>query len=143
MIPIRVLLADDYALFRQGLASLLAAESDFEVVGEAADGLQALEMARELMPDVIVMDISMPVIDGLAATRRIKAEMPSVRTVILTASDGERGLAEAVASGASGYLPKKIEPLTLYAVLRGVVQERPTTFALCEDTVARPPEGTH
>ena len=122
MTPIRVLLADDHALFRGGVASLLAAESDFEVVGEAADGSQALEMARELMPDVILMDISMPGMDGLESTRRIKAEFPYVKIVILTASDRERSLFEAVKSGAQGYLLKKIEPEALYGTLRGVVR---------------------
>jgi DNA-binding NarL/FixJ family response regulator len=119
---IRVLLADDHALFRRGVASLLAAESDFEVAGEAANGQQALEMARELMPDVILMDISMPVLDGLEATRRIKAEIPYVRIVILTVSDGEGSLFEAVKCGAQGYLLKNIEPQALYGTLRGVVR---------------------
>ena len=122
MSTIRVLLADDHALFRRGVASLLAAESGFEVVGEAADGQQALEMARELMPDVILMDISMPVMDGLAATRLIGAEMPGVRIVMFTVSDGERSLFESIQCGASGYLPKNVEPRVLYSALRGVVQ---------------------
>jgi DNA-binding NarL/FixJ family response regulator len=122
MSGIRVLLADDHALFRGGVASLLATESDFEVVGQAADGRQAVEMARELMPDVILMDISMPVMDGLEATRRIKAELPYVKIVILTISDGDRSLFEAVKSGAQGYLLKKIEPAALYGTLRGVVR---------------------
>ena len=122
MTPIRVLLADDHALFRRGVASLLAAESDFEMVGEAADGRQALEMARELMPDVILMDISMPVLDGLEATRRIKAELPYVKIVILTATDGEHSLFEAVKAGAQGYLLKKIEPQALRGTLRGVMR---------------------
>jgi DNA-binding NarL/FixJ family response regulator len=104
------------------VASLLAAERDFEVIGEATNGLQALEMARELMPDVILMDISMPVIDGLEATRRIKAEIPYVRIVILTASDGDRTLFEAVKSGAQGYLLKNIDPKALYGTLRGVMR---------------------
>jgi len=122
MTPIRVLLADDHALFRQGVASLLAAELDFEVVGQAVDGRQALALARELMPDVILMDVSMPVMDGLEATRRIRAEMPHVRIVMLTVSDGEHTLFEAIQCGAEGYLPKKIDPQTLYGTLRGVAQ---------------------
>jgi len=122
MPSIRVLLADDHALFRRGLASLLAAESDFEVVGEAVDGQQALEMVRELMPDVILMDVSMPVMDGLAATRRIKAEMPYARIVILTVCDGERTLFEAIRCGAEAYLPKMIDPQALYGTLRAVVR---------------------
>ena len=116
-----MLIADDHALFRRGVASLLAAQSDFEVVGEAEDGLHALDMARELMPDLILMDISMPGVDGLEATRRIKAEMPYVRIVILTASDGDRHLFDAVKAGAQGYLLKKIEPQSLYSTLRGAL----------------------
>jgi DNA-binding NarL/FixJ family response regulator len=131
MNPIRVLLADDHTLFRRGVASLLAAEKDFEVVGEAGDGRQALEMARELMPDLILMDISMPVMDGLEATRRIKAAIPYVRIVILTVSDGDRSLFDAVKSGAQGYLLKKIEPQALYGTLRGVIRgEAPMSRAM-------------
>lgn len=122
MTAIRVLLADDHALFRRGVASLLAADREFEVVGEAVDGRQALEMARELMPDVILMDISMPGVDGLEATRRIKAEIPYVRIVMLTATDAERSLFDAVKSGAQGYLLKNLEPQALFGTLRGVVR---------------------
>jgi DNA-binding NarL/FixJ family response regulator len=122
MPSIRVLLADDHALFRRGVASLLAAEGGFEVVGEAIDGQQALEMARALMPDVILMDVSIPVMDGLEATRRIKAEMPHARIVILTVCDGERSLFEAIQCGAEACLPKKIDPQALCGTLRAVVQ---------------------
>ena len=121
MNPIRVLLVDDHSLFRRGVASLLATERDFEVVGEAGDGLRGLEMARELMPDVILMDISMPGMNGLEATRLIKADIPYVRIVILSASDGDHDLFEAVKSGAQGYLLKKIDAQALFGTLRGVV----------------------
>jgi len=122
MSPIRVLMVDDHALFRRGVAGLLAASSDFDVVGEAGDGLQGLEMARKLMPDLILMDISMPGLDGIETTRRIKAEMPYVRIVVLTASDGDHHLFDAIKAGAQGYLLKKIDPQTLYNTLRGAVQ---------------------
>ncbi len=122
MTPIRLLLADGYALFRRGLARLLAAESDFEVVGEAADGLQALEMVRELMPDAVLMGVSMPGMNGLEATRRIKEEMPYARIVILTISDRESRLLEAVKSGAHGYFPPEVEPQVLYGTLRRVAR---------------------
>ena len=120
--PIRVLLVDDHALFRRGIASILAAERGFQVVGEAADGLEALERARELMPDVILMDIFMPGANGLEATRRIKEALPYVKIVILTVSEEDQNLFEAIKSGAQGYLLKKIEPQELFAMLKGVVQ---------------------
>jgi DNA-binding NarL/FixJ family response regulator len=122
MTPIRVLLVDDHALFRKGVADLLSSEPDFELVGEAADGVQAVEMARELMPDLILMDISMPGIDGLEATRRIKAEMPYVRIVVLTVSESDQSLFEAIKSGAQGYLLKSVQPQALLDTLSGVVR---------------------
>ena len=122
MAPIRVLLADDHVLFRKGVADLLANEPEFELVGEAGDGTRAVEMARELMPDVILMDISMPGMDGLEATRRIKAEMPYVRIVILTVSESDHSLFDAIKSGAQGYLLKNVQPQALLNTLSGVVR---------------------
>jgi len=122
MTAIRVLLVDDHALFRRGIASIVAAERGFEVVGEAANGLEALDRARELMPDVILMDIFMPGANGLEATRRIKAALPYVKIVMLTVSEEDQNLFEAIKSGAQGYLLKKIEPQELFAMLKGVVQ---------------------
>jgi DNA-binding NarL/FixJ family response regulator len=122
MSPIRVLLVDDHALFRKGVADLLSSEPGFELVGEAGDGIRAVEMARELMPDVILMDISMPGIDGLEATRRIKAEMPYVRIIILTVSESDQSLFEAIKSGAQGYLLKSVQPQALLDTLSGVVR---------------------
>jgi DNA-binding NarL/FixJ family response regulator len=119
--PIRILLVDDHSLFRMGVASLLSAEPGFEVVGEAADGQEAIEGARRLMPDLILMDLSMPGVDGLEATRRIKEEMPYVRIVMLTFSDDARDLFEAIKSGAHGYLLKKIDPQAFFETLRGAV----------------------
>jgi len=117
---IRVLLVDDHTLFRKGLASLLATQADIEVVGEAANGNEALQKARELMPDLILMDIWMPECDGLEATRRIKEEMPYVKIVMLTVSDDDRSLFEAIKCGARGYLLKNLEPQELFNLLRGV-----------------------
>ena len=120
MEPMRVLLVDDHALFRKGLASLIGPLEDMEVVGEAGDGREALERARELMPDLILMDIQMPGWDGLKATRLIKEEMPYVKIVMLTVSDDDKDLFEAIKQGAQGYLLKNIEPEELFEMLRGV-----------------------
>jgi DNA-binding NarL/FixJ family response regulator len=101
----RVLLADDHALFREGLRSLLRTR-DIEVIGEASDGSEAVALARELAPDVILMDLTMPGMGGLEATRLIKAELPDIRVVILTVSEADEDLFEAIRSGAHGYLVK-------------------------------------
>ncbi len=120
--PIRVLLVDDHVLFRKGVASLLADDPKLQVVGEADNGADAVEKARDLMPDVILMDVSMPVLDGLETTRRIKAEMPYVRIVMLTASDGDQSLFEAIKSGAQGYLLKNADPALLLTTIKGVMR---------------------
>ena len=103
----RVLIADDHALFRDGIASLLRAWG-MEVAGQASDGLDALEQARELRPDLILMDITMPRCNGLEATRLIKAEMPETKIVMVTVSDEEEDLFEAIKSGAQGYVLKNM-----------------------------------
>jgi RNA polymerase sigma factor (sigma-70 family) len=120
MKPIRVLLVDDHPLLRKGLASLLGREKGFEVVGEAQDGAEALNKAKVLKPDLVLMDIYMPGGDGLEATRRIKEALPSVKVVILTVSEEDKNLFEAIKCGAHGYLLKKIEPRDLFEMLRGV-----------------------
>ncbi len=104
----RVLLADDHALFRDGVASLLRTWG-VEVVGEAADGWEAIAQARLLTPDLILMDINMPRCNGLQATRLIKAELPAVSIVMLTVSEDEDDLFEAVKSGADGYILKEVD----------------------------------
>lgn len=122
MEPIRVLLVDDHVLFRSGVAGLLRQQEEFEVVGEAQDGEEALEKATELMPDLILMDVYMPKMNGLETTRRLKEVLPYVRIVMLTASDEDKDLFEAVKAGAHGYLLKKINPRELFQNLRGVLQ---------------------
>jgi DNA-binding NarL/FixJ family response regulator len=117
---LRVFLVDDHALVREGIASLLEPHRDIEIVGEAEDGLEALEGAREVMPDVILMDIEMPTCDGLEATRLIKKEMPYVKIVILTVHDADDRLFEAIRSGAQGYLLKSIGSMELIEMLRGM-----------------------
>jgi len=120
MSPLRILLVDDHVLFRKGLARLLDAQPDFEVVGEAADGLEAVEQARALRPDLVLMDLRMPGCDGLAATRRIKGELPAVQVVMLSVSEDEHDFFEAIRSGADGYLVKDMRPELLFQELRGL-----------------------
>lgn len=119
---IRILLVDDHGLFRKGVSSLLASQKDMEVVGEAGDGLAALSKVRETMPDLVLMDIRMPRCDGLKATKLILQEFPYVRIVMLTVSDEEEDLFEAIKAGAQGYLLKDLSPETLFEFIRGVVQ---------------------
>ncbi|MBN1657395.1 MAG: response regulator transcription factor [Anaerolineae bacterium] len=122
MTKIQVLLADDHSLFREGLAGILKDQPDFEVVGEAADGLEAVVKARELKPDLIVMDVCMPTCNGVEATQRIKREMESVTVVMLTVSDDDEKLFEAIKNGAQGYILKNIRSRELISLLRGAVR---------------------
>jgi DNA-binding NarL/FixJ family response regulator len=112
----RILIADDHALFRDGLRSLLTAQGH-EVVGEAKDGHEAVAMTREIAPDIVLMDVSMPALDGLAATKLITAELPDVKVVILTASEDDVLLLDAIKSGAQGYLLKNLEADDFFALL--------------------------
>jgi DNA-binding NarL/FixJ family response regulator len=130
---IRVLIADDHTLLRRGLALVLDTEDDIEVVGEASDGAEALHKAEELAPDVVILDVRMPDTDGLAACAAIKRSVPSAKVIMLTSSDEEADLYEAVKSGASGYLLKSVLPHTipdaLRAVQRGESQVSPSMAA--------------
>ncbi len=120
----RVLLADDHPLFLEGLRNVLAGRG-VNVVGTANDGIQALEQTRALRPDVVLMDIRMPRCNGLDATRLIKAEMPDVKIVILTMSEEDEDLFEAIKSGASGYLPKSLTPEEFMELVIGVLEGEP------------------
>ncbi|WP_447035981.1 response regulator [Streptomyces sp. DSM 118878] len=121
---IRVLLADDQLLVRAGFKALLDAQPDIGVVGEAADGEEAVRTVRELRPDVVLMDIRMPVLDGLAATRRITGEpgLDAVKVVMLTTFELDEYVFEALRAGASGFLVKDTEPDELLRAVRAVVE---------------------
>ncbi len=120
--PLRVLLVDDHILFRTGVKAVLTSRAGVEVVAEAGDGLEAVALAREKMPDVILMDITMPRCDGLEATRRIKREMPYVKVFMLTVSEEDGHLFEAIKSGAQGYLIKDLKAHQLLDALEGVAR---------------------
>ena len=115
---VRVLLVDDHPVFREGIAALLSATGNFEVVGEANDGEEALASTGTLTPDLVVMDIHMPGMGGLEATRRIKEEFPAVRVIMLTVSDDEEDLFEAVKAGAQGYLVKDLASSDVVDLIR-------------------------
>lgn len=115
----RIVLVDDQPLVRNGIASLLEAHGH-EVVGEASDGQEALELVRRSRPDMVLMDLRMPVLDGLSATRLLKTEHPDLKVVILTVSDDEQDLIEAVRSGAHGYLLKDLEAHEFFEAIDAV-----------------------
>ena len=123
----RVLLVDDHPLILEGLLNFLSRRG-MDVIDTARDGLEALDRARALHPDIVLMDIQMPRCDGLEATRLIKAEMPDIQVVILTMSADDKDLFEAIKSGASGYLLKSMEPDRFFELLSGITQgEAPIT----------------
>jgi DNA-binding NarL/FixJ family response regulator len=107
MKAIRVLIVDDHTVVRDGLTAIMGRQKEFVVVGEAEDGLQAVEAARDLRPDVILMDLRMPVLDGVEAMRRIRAEDPDVKFIVVTTYDSDEYVFDAIEAGAKGYLLKK------------------------------------
>ncbi|MBI3015792.1 MAG: response regulator transcription factor [Candidatus Tectomicrobia bacterium] len=122
MTKARVLIADDHGLFREGLASIISSQPDLELVGVAHDGVEALVKAQTLKPDLILMDIQMPGCDGIEATFRIKQELPEAKIVIVTVSEEDDNLFEAIKSGAHGYILKSVSARDLLAQVRGVLQ---------------------
>ena len=117
MEKLRILLVDDHVLFRKGIASLIANQSDLTVVGEAEDGIEAVRVARETLPDIILMDVNMPRQNGLETVKILKGEMPHINIVMLTVSDNDEDLFKAIKYGAKGYLLKNLEPQQLYDML--------------------------
>jgi len=120
--PIRILLVDDQALFRRALATLIGDQPDFEIVGEAENGLQAVEQAHELQPDLVLMDVEMPVMTGVEATHRLRDELPNLKVVILSVSEADDHVFDAIKFGAHGYLLKDLRPEQLYDLLRAVMR---------------------
>jgi len=118
MSKIKVLIVDDHALLREGIRSLLASHDDIEIVGEATNGSEALEKVREVAPDVILMDIAMPIMDGLEATRRIRKQNHNVRIIILTQYDRKDYVLSSIKSGASGFIPKNVIISELVSAIR-------------------------
>src|ERR1700712_5269516 len=118
--PIRVLVVDDHALFRRGLQMVLGAEDDIEVVGEASDGTEALKVAAETTPDIVLMDVRMPRRGGIDATMAIKDAVPSAKIIMLTISDEEGDLFDAIKAGAMGYLLKEISIEEVASAVRAV-----------------------
>ena len=119
---IRVLIADDQALFRRGLYVVLGTEENIEVVAEAEDGEQAIAKAEEMAPDVVLMDVRMPRVNGIEAAQRIRELLPSTKILMLTVSDEEDDLYEAIKAGANGYLLKEISVEEVATAIRSVVQ---------------------
>lgn len=120
--PLRLLLVDDHALFREGLIALLSYQEDFTVVGEAEDAQSGREQARDLKPDIVLMDIELPGEDGVTATQRLKLEMPNLTIVMLTVHDDSQTLFEAIKAGAQGYLVKNVRSRELLEQLRGLAR---------------------
>ncbi|MBE1445774.1 response regulator [Paenibacillus sp. OAS669] len=120
MNPIRILLADDHSFARAAMKDIIEADASFEIVGEAVNGREAVLLAEQFMPDIILMDISMPEMDGLEAAKRIKDRFPYVKIIMVTVSDDITHLFEAIKRGAQGYLLKNLHPASWHEYLRAV-----------------------
>lgn len=141
----RILIADDHSLFRDGLKSLLGAQGH-EVIGEARNGREAIALAHEKNPDLVLMDISMPELDGLAATRQLTSQLPEMKVVILTASEDDATLFDAIKAGAHGYLLKNLEADDFFSLLdrasRGEPALTPSLARRLLQEFAKPAEKT-
>jgi DNA-binding NarL/FixJ family response regulator len=122
MSPIRVLLADDHRILREGIRALIEDQEDMQVVGEAEDGLETVKKVAKLQPDVVVMDIAMPLLNGLEATRQIRRDFPQVKVLILTMHDNEEYIRQVLAAGALGYVLKDAAARDLLGAIRTVNQ---------------------
>jgi DNA-binding NarL/FixJ family response regulator len=139
---IKLLLADDHAVVRAGTRQLLERQVDMQVVGEAADGAEAVNLAAQLLPDVVVMDVRMPVMSGVEATRRIKQELPQVAVLVLTAHDDDEYVDALLDAGANGYLLKTAETDELVRAIRYVASgKRPLDPAVTDRVMARAAGG--
>jgi len=121
---IRVLIADDQTVVREGLAAILSTDSEIEVVGQAGDGQEALEMAAQARPDVVLMDLKMPVLNGVQATRRLRQDDPGIRVLVLTTFAQDDWVFDAIRAGASGYLLKDTRRDELIAAIKGTAEGR-------------------
>jgi DNA-binding NarL/FixJ family response regulator len=120
--PIRILIADDQVLFREGLRTLLSVQPDFQVVGEASNGEEAIRLVTQARPDIILMDLRMPILDGVAATRRIKANFPDCKVIILTTFDDDEDVFDGLRAGAVGYLLKDVSSDKLNEAIRATIR---------------------
>ncbi|HEU0295528.1 MAG TPA: response regulator transcription factor [Anaerolineales bacterium] len=136
--PIRILLADDHVMLRQGTAEILRKEADIEVIGEADNGQQVIDLALRLRPDIVVMDVRMPVLSGIEATRRIREAMPEVQVLVLTAYDDDQYVFSLLQAGASGYLLKTAPVSELVKAIRLVKSgESPLDPSIARKVVVR------
>jgi DNA-binding NarL/FixJ family response regulator len=143
---IRAVIADDQALVRAGFSLILDAQDDIEVVGEAGDGVQAVDRARTLRPDIVLMDIRMPIVDGIEATRRLAVACPGIRVLVLTTYDLDEYVYEALRAGASGFLLKDVQPAELVRAVRTVLAGEAllapaVTRRLLDEYLSRPRPG--
>ena len=136
---IGLMLVDDHPLFRQGLRRVLEAEKDMEVIIEVADGIEALRIAKQLSPEVVIMDINLPGMNGLQVTRELKAVMPDIAVIMLTAYHDDEQIFHAVRAGAAAYFPKDVTPRRLVEAIRQVVQGN---YVIDDEVLGKPEVAT-